>query len=128
MLWVYWVDASIHLSLRPPPPLPSQSKLNHIAALIPLPRAHAVDLVLRLPVLLKLREERLAESYRGLAEVLLLHSGKSGQGPTAAAVSEPLSDSADIKGPRLPTARLAAAVRGWPELLLVAPVKVAEQV
>lgn len=109
------------------PILLTQSKLRHLAALLPLPRAHVVDLVVRLPVLLTLREERLAESYQGLAEVLLIPSGL---GLTSEqSVLEPIST--EMRGP-LPsmaiTARLAAAVRGWPELLLVAPAKVSEQV
>ena len=54
-----------------PFPLMMQTKLAQLSALLPLPLAHTIDFVLRLPVLLTLSEERLSDSYKGLKAVLL---------------------------------------------------------
>ncbi len=57
-------------------PATLEAKLRHLATLLVLPRALAVELVLRTPVLLTLSQERLSDTFAGLQV-----RGHGGTGP-----------------------------------------------
>ena len=142
---------SIVLAANPFPLPAPQAKLQHLSSLLSLPLARTVGLTLRLPVLLTLGQERLADSYRGLSAVLtplqpppgrnnILPASSDAALSSYTAATSGVSYTAGVtpavsQGSASPLQsrphqknRLAKAVQELPELLLLAPAKVAEQV